>query len=205
MRGRLRPIEAGSAAVLSAAGAAIVLVGSLLPRAGALELLAAVPFAVLAQRQRARSILAGTAAGSVVAFVVGGVGAGAAVIACTVMGGVVGSVSRRGRGWKTVLALAFVIGPAAGAAGDLVLWAFAPARELAFASLRSAVAGAGGVVNSIPVLGTLVVPAGRAVEVVLDSWWWWVFFGAAAFMPCRDADRVESAHHGPGPGQLGER
>jgi hypothetical protein len=64
VRGPLRPIEAGSAAVLFAAGAAIVLVDSLLPRAGALELLAAVPSAVLAQRQRARSLLAVAAAES---------------------------------------------------------------------------------------------------------------------------------------------
>lgn len=169
--------------MLSAAAAAIVVVGSVLPRAGVVELLAAVPLAVLAQRHRGRSIVAGAAAGSVVAFVVGGVGAGAAVIACAVMGGVVGSVSRRGRGWRTVLALAFVIGPASGAAADLVLWVFSAARELAFGALRSAVAGAAGVLDTVPVVRALADPAGRAVDVVLDSWPLWVFLGVAAFMP----------------------
>jgi hypothetical protein len=48
VKGRLRPVEVGSAAVLSSAAAAVVVVGSLLPRAGVLELLASVPLAVLA-------------------------------------------------------------------------------------------------------------------------------------------------------------
>lgn len=183
VKGRLRPIEAGSAAVLSAAAVAIVVVGSFLPRAGALELLAAVPLAVLAERHRGRPILAGAVAGSVLAFIVGGIGAGAAVIACAVMGGVVGSVSRRGRGWRTVLALAFVIGPVTAAAVDLVLWVFSAARVLAFDALRSVVAGAAGILNALPVGGALAVSVVRAVDVVLGSWWLWVFFGVVVFMP----------------------
>jgi energy-coupling factor transporter ATP-binding protein EcfA2 len=119
----------------------------------------------------------------VVAFVVGGLGAGVAVMACSVMGGVVGSVSRRGRGWKTVLALAFVIGPACGVAADLMLWVFSAARDLAFGSLRSAVAGAAVVVDTLPVARVLVDDAMRLLEIVLGSWPWWVPLGVTAFMP----------------------
>jgi energy-coupling factor transport system ATP-binding protein len=148
-----------------------------------LELLAAVPLAVLAQRHRARAIVAGALAGSVVAFVVGGVGAGAAVLACAVMGGVVGSVSRRGRGWKTVLALSFVIGPLCGAAAVALLWVLSAARELAFGALRSAVGGAAGVLDALPVAGALAGFVSRSVDVVLGVWWLCVFLGVTAFMP----------------------
>ena len=181
--GRLRPIDAGSAAVLSAAAASIVVVGSLLPRAGVVELLASVPLAVLAQRHSARAILAGAVAGSIVGFVVGGVGACAAVLACAVMGGVVGSVSRRGRGWKTVLGLSFVIGPLCGAAAVVLLWILSAARELAFAALRSAVAGVAAALDAVALTNTIADFVRDAADVLLSSWWLWVFLAVTGFMP----------------------
>ncbi|WP_285245767.1 ATP-binding cassette domain-containing protein [Pseudarthrobacter sp. fls2-241-R2A-127] len=81
------------------------------------------------------------------------------------------------------MALAFVIGPACGMVADFVLWVLAPARELAFGSLRSAAAGAASAVDTVPVARVLAEQAKSLLDTVLGSWPLSVAMGVTAFMP----------------------
>ncbi|HET6501431.1 MAG TPA: hypothetical protein VFG87_11780 [Amycolatopsis sp.] len=94
---RLRPLEVATAGVLAGVAVEMVALGALLPRAGALELLAAVPLAIVARRHRLRATATAAIAGSVTAFTCAGLDAGVAVLACGVIGAVVGSLYRRSR------------------------------------------------------------------------------------------------------------
>ncbi|HEY4463493.1 MAG TPA: ATP-binding cassette domain-containing protein [Streptosporangiaceae bacterium] len=183
-RGPLRPVEVATAAVLAAVAAAMAVIGSLLPHAGALELLAAVPMAIVAQRHRGRATVAAAVAASVIAFLIVGISACVVVIACSVIGVVVGTISRRRRGAWTVFALSLVIGPASALAFDLALLAFSSLRTLVFTSVQS---GANGFSRILRV----VVPSARGAATGLDqfiasalaSWWVWIFVGVVVAMP----------------------
>ncbi|HEY8294388.1 MAG TPA: ATP-binding cassette domain-containing protein, partial [Micrococcaceae bacterium] len=182
-RGQLRPIELASSAVLGGVAVAFVAAGALLPRAGAMELLASVPLAIVAQRHRGRAVLAAALAGAIVAFLVAGTGAALAVIACSVMGAVVGGVSRRGRGGWTVFALSFIIGPLSALALDLLLLVFSAARELAFGAAKSTAAGLAAAMRSVPAARELADLIDNLVNAALGSWGLWVFIAVVAGMP----------------------
>lgn len=182
-RGPLRPVELGSSAVLGSVAVAFVAVGSLLPRAGAAELLASVPLAIIGQRHRARALLAAAVSAAAVAFLVAGSGAALAIAACSVMAAVVGGVSRRGRGGWTVFGLSFVIGPLSGLVLDLLLTLFSAVRELAYATARSGVNGLASVIRTLPAGRHVADLADHLLNGGLDVWWVWVFVAVVAGMP----------------------
>jgi energy-coupling factor transport system ATP-binding protein len=182
-RGPLRPLEAATAGVLAGVAVEMVAVGALLPRVGALELLAAVPLAILSARHRLRSTVAAVVAGSVIAFTCAGLDAGLAVVACGVMGAVVGLLYRCGRGAGSLLLLSLVLGPVSALAAVGLLWVLAPLRQLLIESALGVVDGATRVLGALPPLAGLAKWAGRAATAALAHWWLWLFVVIVVAMP----------------------
>lgn len=182
-RGQLRPVEVATAAVLAAVAVAMAVTGSLLPHAGVLELLAAVPMAIVAQRHRGRATVAAAVAASVIAFLVVGITACMVVIACSVIGVVVGTISRRGRGAWTVFALSLVIGPLSALAVDIALLVFAGLRTLVFASVQSVAKGFSRELRLIPAARGVAAGIDQFIASALASWWVWMFVGIVVAMP----------------------
>src|SRR6478752_2328060 len=112
----LSPGEMAQAAVIAATSAAIALIAVVVPFAAGLSLLGTVPMGLLAYRHRFRVLVAAAVAGSVIAFLVAGVGGFMTVLNCAYIGGLTGIVKRRGRGTPTVIAAALLAGALFGAA-----------------------------------------------------------------------------------------
>jgi energy-coupling factor transport system ATP-binding protein len=161
----------------------MVVTGALLPHAGALELLAAVPMAVVAQRHRGRATVAAAVAASVIAFLVVGISACVVVVACSVIGVVVGTISRRGRGAWTVFALSLVIGPLSALAVDIALLVFAGLRTLVFTSVQSVAKGFSRELRLVPAARGMAAGIDQFIASALASWWVWMFVGVVVAMP----------------------
>ncbi|MGB6206675.1 MAG: cobalt ABC transporter ATP-binding protein, partial [Mycobacterium sp.] len=83
----LRPTELAQASVMGALCAAIAIIAVVLPHAGGLGLLGAVPMGLLAYRYRLRVLVAAAIAASVIGFLVVGLSGFGAVALCTYVGG----------------------------------------------------------------------------------------------------------------------
>jgi len=90
--------------------AALTIVSVVVPFAGGLSLLVAVPMGLLAYRYRLRVLLASAFAASTVAFLIAGISGFMVVLNCAYVGGVTGIIKRRGRGTPTVIAVSAVAG-----------------------------------------------------------------------------------------------
>jgi energy-coupling factor transport system ATP-binding protein len=180
-RGPLRPIELATGAVLGGATVGLVTLGSVIPFAGALQLVAAVPIGLIAHRFRPRALITATIAATLVTFVAAGMAAATVLVASATMGGIIGTVKRRGGGLVTVLGLSLLTGLvwAALAVGSLLV--LSSARELVFDNIRN---GARGLQDLAAQVG--VTPLGRVVadlaDAVLRSWWVWLGGGVALGM-----------------------
>lgn len=181
--GPLRPIEAATAAVLAGVAVAVVMLGALLPRAGALELLAAVPLAIVAHRHRARATIAAAIAGSAIGFLTSGLDAGLAMLACAVMGGVVGTIRRRGHGVGTLVCLALVLGPLSALVADGLLVVFSALRDLFLATVRAVVSGFTRVMRVWPPAHGAADWLDHVVTSAIATWWLWVFVAVAVAVP----------------------
>src|ERR1700743_1408571 len=113
--GALRPAEVASAGVFSALAVIIVSVGTFLPHLGVIELLSAVPFAIVGLRNRARAVVAAAVAAGFVAFLAAGAFATVVIAGCALLGGPCGIIRRRGRASGAGALLAVVLAPAAAA------------------------------------------------------------------------------------------
>src|SRR3984957_13377419 len=113
----LRPSELAQASVMGALCAAIAIIAVVLPHAGGLGLLGAVPMGLLAYRYRVRVLITGTVAAGVIGFLVVGLSGSGAVALCAYVGGLAGIVKRRGHGAATVTAASFGAGIGGGAVG----------------------------------------------------------------------------------------
>jgi energy-coupling factor transport system ATP-binding protein len=98
------------AAVMGSLSAALTIVSVVVPFAGGLSLLVAVPMGLLAYRYRLRVLLASAFAASTVAFLIAGISGFMVVLNCAYVGGVTGIIKRRGRGTPTVIAVSIVAG-----------------------------------------------------------------------------------------------
>src|ERR1700760_1001688 len=98
----LRPGELAQSSVMAALCAAIAIISIVVPFAGALSLLGTVPMGLLAYRYRLRVLIAATVAGALIAFLIAGLGGFMTVVNCAYIGGLTGTVKRRGRGILTV-------------------------------------------------------------------------------------------------------
>ncbi|HEY8318365.1 MAG TPA: ATP-binding cassette domain-containing protein [Amnibacterium sp.] len=170
----LSSAEFGAAGLLGGLAAATVAVGKVLPHVGVLELLATIPFAVLAVQHRARAVVTGAIAGATVALLLVGLGGLLTVCGCALIGGAVGWVKARRRGGWTVLGCALVLGPLVGIAADAVLVLFAPLRELALGSVTHLAAGVTVALHGIPVLSPAAEYLRGVIDLLVGTWWVWV-------------------------------
>jgi len=168
--GALRPAEIANAGVFSALAVVIVSVGTFLPHLGVIQLLSAVPFAIVGFRNRVRAVVAATVAAGFVAFLVAGLFATVVIAGCAVLGGPCGIVRRRGRRTGAVALLAAGLAPVCAAAAVGVSYLFAGARELTLGYVRASIAG---VVRIAEIL-RLPEAAGHAVvsatDTLLNAW-----------------------------------
>ncbi len=98
------------AAVMGALSAALTIVSVVVPFAGGLSLLVAVPMGLLAYRYRLRVLMASAFAASTVAFLIAGISGFMVVLNCAYVGGVTGIIKRRGRGTPTVIVVSIIAG-----------------------------------------------------------------------------------------------
>ncbi|WP_405149662.1 ABC transporter ATP-binding protein [Nocardia salmonicida] len=173
--GPLRPIELASGAVMAGLTVGLITVGSLVPMAAALQLVAAVPLGLLAQRYRLRALVTATIAATLVTFVAAGVMPALGVMGAATMAGIIGTVKRRGGGFPAVLALGVVAGVGWGvfSVGSLLL--FSRTRDLFFEAFRNTAKGIENLAGRTPALEPLGRMAAEAVDVVLR--WWWIYIG----------------------------
>jgi len=168
--GALRPAEIASAGVFSALAVVIVSVGTFLPHLGVVQLLSAVPFAIVGFRHRVRAVVAAAVAAGFVAFLVAGAFATVVIAGCALLGGPCGIVRRRGHGTGAVAVLAAGLAPVCAAATVGVSYLFAGARELTLGYVRASIDG----LVHIAELARLPVSAGDAVvsatNTLLDAW-----------------------------------
>jgi energy-coupling factor transport system ATP-binding protein len=179
----LRPIDVATAAVLAGVAVAVVAIGAALPRAGVLELLAAVPLAIVAARHTLRATAAAVIAGSVIAFTCAGIDGGVAVVACGVIGAIVGTIRRRGRGPATVLLLSLIFGPASAVTAVVVLQVFSAFRVLLIDSARSVILGVTRVMRLWPPAAGLAGLIDRLTAAAIVDWRLWLFVGIVVAVP----------------------
>src|SRR5262249_17998234 len=132
--------------------AAIAIIAVVLPHAGGLGLLGAVPLGLLAYRYRIRVLIAGTVAAAVIGFLVVGVGGLGAVALCAYVGGLAGIVKRRRRGAPAVIAASIGGGAVIGAAVVIALTVLVRLRQLVFHTITAAVDGAATVMARVAAL-----------------------------------------------------
>ncbi len=171
-RGPLRPIELATAAVLGGVTVGLVTVGSVIPFAAALHLVAAVPMGLLAHRYRLRATFTAAVAATLVTFVAAGLVSAIAVVSVATIGGIVGTVKRRRGGPVAVFGLSVVAGIVWSATSLAWLLIFSTARNLLFDNVRNASRG----VQKLAAQANLD-SAGNAVAEFADLVlrWWWAF------------------------------
>ncbi|WP_068067462.1 ATP-binding cassette domain-containing protein [Nocardia xishanensis] len=175
-RGPLRPIELATGAVLGGVTVGLVTVGSVVPLAAALQIVAAVPMGMLAHRYRPRALVTAAASATLVTFVAAGVMPALGVVASATIGGIIGGVKRRGGGLFSVFFLALLAGVlwAAFTIGSLLV--AGRTRELLFDTIRNTADG----VQRLAERQSALEPLGRAASEFTDTVlaWWWVWIGA---------------------------
>ena len=168
--GALRPAEVANAGVFGALAVIIVSVGTFLPHLGVIELLSAVPFAIVGLRHRARAVIAAAVAAGFVAFLAAGAFATFVIAGCAVLGGPCGVIWRRGRGSGTVALLAAVLAPLSAAAVVGVAYLFAGIRELTLETIRATVVGVIHVAESLRLPASAGDALTRVTDTLLGAW-----------------------------------
>ena len=178
--GPLRPIELATGAVLGGMVVALTVVASAIPLAGSLQLLAPVPLGIVAVRHRLRALIAATVAAAVAAFVAAGLLPAIAVLSSAVLGGLVGGVKRRGRGFGTALGFGVPAALAHGVVAVGLLALFDETRRLMFDAARNSAQGMARIAAAQP---DLRASADEFIDLVdtLIAWWWLWIGGSVAF------------------------
>ncbi|HEY2086617.1 MAG TPA: cobalt ABC transporter, partial [Mycobacterium sp.] len=174
----LKPSELAHASVMGALCAAISIIAVVLPHAGGLGLLGAVPMGLLAYRYRIRVLITGTVAAAVIGFLVVGLSGLGAVALCAYVGGLAGIVKRRGHGLPTVTAASFVAGIGVGAVVIVALTVLASLRQLLFHAITAAVGGVAAVLARVPHLQAVAHEFTRIFAEALYYWQWLALLGA---------------------------
>ncbi|MEV6774447.1 ATP-binding cassette domain-containing protein [Nocardia sp. NPDC051030] len=174
-RGPLRPIELATGAVLGGATVGLVTVGSLVPFAAALQLVAAVPMGLLASRHRLRALVATTIAATLVTFVAAGVVPALNLVSVAVIGMIIGIVKRRHGGLPAVVGLSALAGLVGASFSVGMLLLFSRTRELLFDTIRNTAKG----VENLAARQASLEPLGRWVADFTDALlrWWWLYIG----------------------------
>lgn len=175
--------EVAAAATLAAVSVTVVTVGALLPRVGALELLAMVPLALLADRFRLRALIASVAAAAATCFLIGGITAGLVVVASGMVGGVVGCAHRRGRGAPTMAIISVTLAAVAAAAAIGLLALLPGPRTVALDAVAGTVSGIAQLVDQISTLAPLAQALASVAGSLRASWWLWIALLLAIAVP----------------------
>ena len=119
------------------------IVSQILPFGGALLVIAVVPMAAIAARNRLRAVVAGTVAASAVGFLVLGTPVVTSVVACGALGAVVGDSARdAGSGSRARSGnAALFLWPVVAIVVDLLLLVFSAYRKLLLVQIRNAWSG----------------------------------------------------------------
>jgi energy-coupling factor transporter ATP-binding protein EcfA2 len=173
----LRPGELAQASTMGALCAAVAIIAVVLPHAGGLGLLGAVPMGLLAYRHRVRVLITATVAGAVIGFLVVGISGFAAVALCAFVGGLTGIAKRRRRGVPTVIAASFGAGVVVGAAVVVALAILVPLRLLLFHAVTAAGDGVAAAIALVPHLQFLAQELKRFLTEALGYWQWLLFGG----------------------------
>ena len=173
-RTALTPAELATAAVMSSFTVGLSVVAMVVPMATALQIVAAVPMAVVAQRHRTRALVAAAAAGILVAFVVAGTATAFAVGMSALLGGLVGRSKRKKQGLLSVLATSAVVGPAIGLVSVGILFILTPLRELFLRTIENTVEGVARLMSRAELLVSPADVLRSSVSAILDNWWWWI-------------------------------
>jgi energy-coupling factor transport system ATP-binding protein len=137
LHGALRPAELAEAAVLGDIALVFMVLGWFLPLGGALQVLATVPIALLANRHRPRAAVVATIAISAAGFVIGGLGLVVQAFLYGSLGIAVGIAHRRGGGALMSLWLGTLYTGLPAALGSLALSALFPSlRKLLLAQVN---------------------------------------------------------------------
>jgi energy-coupling factor transport system ATP-binding protein len=150
--------------------AAIAIIAVVLPHAGGLGLLGAVPMGLLAYRYRIRVVITATVAAGVIGFLVVGLSGFGAVAICAYVGGLAGIVKRRRHGTPTVIAASFCAGVVVGVAVVIGLTVLARLRQLMFHAFTAAVDGVAKVLARVPHLQPVAQELKRIFVQALDYW-----------------------------------
>ncbi|WP_069162207.1 ATP-binding cassette domain-containing protein [Nocardia altamirensis] len=175
--GPLRPIELATGAVLGGATVGLVTIGSVIPVAGALNLVAAVPMGMIAHRYRLRALVTAAVASALVAFVATGLVATVGLLATATVAGIIGTAKRRGGGFPAMVGLSILASAlwAGFAVGMLQL--FSSGRNLLFDNVRNASRG----IQNLAARQQQLEPLGRTAADLTDSVlrWWWAWVGGS--------------------------
>jgi energy-coupling factor transport system ATP-binding protein len=137
-----------------------------------------VPMGLLAYRYRLRVLIAATVAGAVIAFLIAGMGGMMTVINCAYIGGLTGTVKRRGRGTPTVFGAALVAGALFGIATVAALTVLTRLRHLTFDSVTANINGLAAIIARIPDMEPVAERLKRDFAAALD-YWPYLFFSAS--------------------------
>lgn len=178
--GPLRPIELATGAVLGGVAIALSVIANVIPFLGALQVLAAVPLGIIAQRHRPRALVTATVAAALVGFVAGGIPAVLSIVSSSLLGGIVGNAKRRGRGVPTVLFYATIVGLASAAFSVGMLALLSSTRNLVFDTIRNTARGLRDFASHQAFLVPIAEGFTSFVETVLRFWYLWI--GGSVFL-----------------------
>ncbi|MFT4043795.1 MAG: ATP-binding cassette domain-containing protein [Gordonia sp. (in: high G+C Gram-positive bacteria)] len=175
LRGPLRPLEYAWIAIFGGLAVAAVVIGSVIPLAGAVRVLAPVPLALVAARTRPRAMVAATVTTVVVSFAMAGTGAAISVLGSAVVGGIVGEIKRRGRGWVLLLTASVVAAPLLGGVSVGLLLVLAPLRRLVLETTGNTLGGLAKWFDKVSVLSGVADMIESLRRGVLEQWWIWIW------------------------------
>ena len=149
----LTPVEMAQAAVMAALSAALAIISVVVPFAGGVSLLVAVPMGLLGYRYRLRVLLAAAFAAASITFLIAGISGFMVVLNCAYVGGMAGIIKRRGRGTPTVIAVSIIAGILNGLWIIGALLILVRLRTLVLDALSANVNGTLNFMSGLPVAG----------------------------------------------------
>ncbi|GAC50831.1 putative ABC transporter ATP-binding protein [Gordonia aichiensis NBRC 108223] len=179
-RGALRPLEIAWIAIFGGLAVAAVVIGSVIPLAGAVRVLAPVPLALIGARTRPRAMVAASVSTAAVSFAMAGWKAALALIGAALVGGIVGEIKRRGHGWPTLLIVSIITAPVIGGVSVVVLLILKPLRELALTAMSNTLGGVAKWVGKIPSAHSLADGINGLRDNLVTYWWVWMWATGAA-------------------------
>ncbi len=166
----LTPVEMAQAAVMGALSAALAIVSIIVPFAGGVSLLVAVPMGLLGYRYRLRVLLAAAFAAATITFLIAGISGFMVVLNCAYVGGATGIIKRRGRGTPTVIAVSIVAGIINGLGIIAMLTLLVRLRTLVFEALTANVEGMLTALSKFELFRDSVAETRAIFHVALRNW-----------------------------------